>query len=63
MNKPDTNDRARRYFDPQPLANFVSGQPRLLLIRKELVGDLPASMRFEMLREAGDLEIGLVALR
>jgi 4-amino-4-deoxy-L-arabinose transferase-like glycosyltransferase len=63
MNKPDTNDRARRYFDPQPLANFVSGQPRLLLIRKELVGELPASMRFEMLREAGDLEIGLVALR
>lgn len=63
MQRPDTSDRAWRYFDPQPLGDFVVAQPRLMVIRKELVAELPATMRFEELRSAGDLKIGLVAAR
>jgi 4-amino-4-deoxy-L-arabinose transferase-like glycosyltransferase len=63
LQKPDETGRAPRYFDPQPLADFVDAQPRLLLIRKDLAAALPPTMKFEKLREAGDLEIGTITAR
>jgi 4-amino-4-deoxy-L-arabinose transferase-like glycosyltransferase len=61
--KPDATGRPPRYYDAQPLANFVGQQPRLLLIPKDMVAELPSTMRFDELREAGDLVIGTVISR
>jgi hypothetical protein len=61
--RPDGKGRAPRYFDSEPLANFVGERPRLLLIPKSLAAELPPSVKFEELREAGDLEIGTVTSR
>jgi hypothetical protein len=49
--------------DPSTNSGRAAGHPRLLIIRKESAAELPPTMRFEKLREAGDLEIGLVSLR
>jgi hypothetical protein len=63
VHRPEANGRALRYFHPMPLTEFVSAQPRLLLIPKELLAGLPESIEFRELREAGDLEIGTVSVR
>lgn len=73
LQKPDESGRVRRYFDPRPLGEFVKenptsqtrdvGHPHLLLIRKELLAELPASMRFTELTADGDLVIGTVVRR
>jgi 4-amino-4-deoxy-L-arabinose transferase-like glycosyltransferase len=63
LKKPDQSGRVRRYFDPQPLGDFVGATPRLLMIRQELASSLPASMRFTELRADGDLVIGTVISR
>ena len=60
---PDASGRAPRYYDARPLADFAATRPRLLLIPKSLAGEIPATMKFDELREAGDLEIGTVASR
>ena len=60
---PDASGRAPRYYDARPLADFAGSQPHLLLIPKDQAGEIPATMKFDELREAGDLEIGTVASR
>jgi 4-amino-4-deoxy-L-arabinose transferase-like glycosyltransferase len=60
---PDATGRAPRYYDSRPLTDFVGSQPRLLLIPKSMEGELPPTVKFDELREAGDLAIGTVTSR
>jgi 4-amino-4-deoxy-L-arabinose transferase-like glycosyltransferase len=60
---PDGTGRAPRYFNAKPLVEFVDAEPRLLLISRSLVSELPPTMKFEELREAGDLVVGTIAAR
>ena len=64
INKPpDNSGRAPRYYHPRPLAEVVTVQPHLLLIPKNLAAELPPGLKFVVLREAGDLEIGTITTR
>lgn len=61
-NPPDTLQEARRYANPQPLTEFVSNEPRLILLDPALEAKLPHGMAFRRLEKGPTLETGTVKL-
>lgn len=59
---PDTLNQARRYADPEPLGNFVSHTPALILLEKSLAGEIPPDMQFAPLAVGQTLEAGTIQL-
>ncbi len=59
---PDTLSEARRYADPMPLRNFVGTTPRLILLEKPLVSEIPAEMDFHLIAVGKTLEAGTIQL-
>jgi 4-amino-4-deoxy-L-arabinose transferase-like glycosyltransferase len=60
---PDATRRARRYTNPQPLADFVVGSPRLILLDKRLLPSLPETMELDPLAQGPTLIAGNIRLR
>ena len=59
---PDTLSQARRYANPQPLGDFVSHAPALILLEKPLVAGIPANMEFHPVAVGKNLEAGTIQL-
>jgi 4-amino-4-deoxy-L-arabinose transferase-like glycosyltransferase len=59
---PDTLSQARRYANPQPLGDFVSHAPALILLEKPLVAEIPANMEFHPVAVGKTLEAGTIQL-
>lgn len=59
---PDTLDQARRYADPEPLQNFVGPSPKLILLEKPLIAEIPADMEFHPVAVGKTLEAGTIQL-
>jgi 4-amino-4-deoxy-L-arabinose transferase-like glycosyltransferase len=59
---PDTLNQAHRYADPEPLRNFVSAAPSLILLDKSLAGEIPADMTFRPIAVGQTLEAGTIQL-
>lgn len=62
VHHPDTLNQAQRYADPQPLGNFVSPAPSLILLEKSLAGEIPADMTFRPIAVGPTLEAGTIQL-
>jgi 4-amino-4-deoxy-L-arabinose transferase-like glycosyltransferase len=63
VNAPDTLESAKRYANPQPLASWVSATPRLIVLEKRFVAEIPANMEWRPIVEGGTLAIGTIALK
>ena len=59
---PDTLSQARRYADPEPLGDFVSPAPALILLERPLVAEIPANMEFHPVAVGRTLEAGTIQL-
>jgi 4-amino-4-deoxy-L-arabinose transferase-like glycosyltransferase len=62
VNHPDTLSQARRYADPEPLRNFVGPVPRLILLEKPLLTEMPGDMEFHPIATGKALETGTIRL-
>lgn len=62
VHSPDTLNQARRYADPEPLRNFVGSSPRLILLGKPLVSEIPAEMEFHPIAVGKTLEAGTIQM-
>jgi 4-amino-4-deoxy-L-arabinose transferase-like glycosyltransferase len=60
---PDAARRARRYTNPQPLADFVVASPRLILLDKRLLPSLPETMELAPIAQGSTLIAGTIRLR
>jgi 4-amino-4-deoxy-L-arabinose transferase-like glycosyltransferase len=60
---PDAARRARRYTNPQPLADFVVTPPRLILLDKRLLPSLPETMELDPITQGSTLIAGTIRLR
>src|SRR5208282_1801866 len=59
---PDTLDQAHRYADPEPLRNSVGPSPKLILLEKQLTGEIPPDMEFHPVAVGKTLEAGTIQL-
>ena len=59
---PDTLSQARRYADPEPLRNFVTPSPRLIVLDKSLAAEIPYGMNFHLIATGKTLEAGTIQL-
>jgi 4-amino-4-deoxy-L-arabinose transferase-like glycosyltransferase len=59
---PDTLSQARRYADPEPLRNFVGASPRVILLEKSLIAEIPGDIEFQPVAVGKTLEAGTIRL-
>jgi 4-amino-4-deoxy-L-arabinose transferase-like glycosyltransferase len=60
---PDTLGEAKRYSDPEPLRDFVSAEPHLILMEKPLAVEIPADMEFREIASGKTLAVGVIRMR
>jgi len=63
VQSPDTLAQARRYADPEPLQNLVGPAPKLILLTKPLVAEIPPDMEFHAIAAGKTLEAGTIQLK
>jgi hypothetical protein len=51
----------RYTFDPQPVAEAITNQPRLILLDRSLVARIPAGFSYTPIETRGEMELGTIA--
>ncbi len=59
---PQNVARDRYMFDPMPLSDAVTAEPRLILLDRSLLPGLPPNLRFTPIAEQGSVALGTVTL-
>lgn len=53
--------RDRYTFDPQPAAEVITAEPRLILLDRALVAQIPGGFRYTAIEAQGGMELGTIA--